>query len=172
MFMDTLPAKAPPTSHLDVRTAAAAAASEPAAAAFTSGCTAAESASERAAAETAKAAPAAVIKPQNAAAWSAAETDSNRPAGSSGGQIDLPLRAALVQAEMPLTKALVQSSGTGCEDVLQMSEECQATSRVRKRDSWVSRSFRGKAQSSCTLQLLSKTQRGVSIKVHDWCDSF
>lgn len=77
-------------------------------------------------------------------------------------QTDMPLIKALVQRDMPLTKALVQSSGTGCEDVLEMSE---AVSRVRQRDSWVSRSFRGKVQSSCTLQLRSKSQHGVSVKV-------
>ena len=174
LSVDTLRATPLPTSHLNVQTAAAAAASEPAAAAFIAGCTAAESASGCAAAETAslKTAAAAVIKPQSAAARSVAETDNNRPAGSIVGQMDLPLTATLAQAEMPLTKALVQSSGTGCEDVLQMSEVRQAMGRGRQRNCWVSRSFRGNAQSSCTLQLLSKTQHGVSIKVYDWSDSF
>lgn len=83
----------------------------------------------------------------------------------------LPQTTTLVQAELPLVKALVQSSGTGCEDVLQMSEERRGVGRVRQRDSWVSRSFRGKAQSSCTLQLLHKAQQGVSIKVCAWFDS-
>ena len=74
--------------------------------------------------------------------------------------------SGLRQAEVPLTKALVQCSGTGCEDVLEMSKEHrQLSGRVRQRDTWVSRSFRGKAQSSCTLQLLQKVQRGVNIKV-------
>ena len=113
-----------------------------------------------------------VIKPHSAAtAGSAAKTHKSWPAGSSLGQTDMLSTEALVQVDMPLTKALVQSSGTGCEDVLEMSEEHWAVGRVRQRESWVSRSFRGKVHSSCTLQLLSKTQHGVSIKVNTWFDS-
>ena len=67
--------------------------------------------------------------------------------------------------DMPVVKALVQCSGTGCEDVLLMCEKAKPASRVRQRDSWVSRSFRGEAHSSCTLQLLHKHQRGICIKV-------
>ena len=67
--------------------------------------------------------------------------------------------------EMPVVKALVQCSGTGCEDVLLMCERAKPACRVGQRDSWVSRSFRGEAHSSCTLQLLHKHQRGICIKV-------
>lgn len=182
--MHSLAAKPLPTSHVEARMAATAAAvdSEPTAAS-TSGCTAAdsesqhaaaESESQHAAAEAASSLPTAaatVIKPHSAAARSAAETDNSQPAGSKVGQMGLPLTTTLMQAELPLVKALVQSSGTGCEDVLQMSKERLAVGKVRARDSWVSHSFRGKAQSSCTLQLLHKTQHGVSIKVWAWIDS-
>ncbi|KAL0039818.1 hypothetical protein WJX77_008866 [Trebouxia sp. C0004] len=67
--------------------------------------------------------------------------------------------------DMPVVKALVQCSGTGCEDVLVMCERAEPACRVRQRDSWVSRSFRGEAHSSCTLQLLHKNQTGICIKV-------
>ena len=67
--------------------------------------------------------------------------------------------------DMPVVKALVQCSGTGCKDVLVMCKRAKPASRVRQRDSWVSRSFRGEAHSSCTLQLLHKNQRGICIKV-------
>jgi len=68
-------------------------------------------------------------------------------------------------SDMPVVKALVQCSGTGCEDVLVMCERAKPACRVKQRDSWVSRSFRGEAHSSCTLQLLHKNQRGICIKV-------
>jgi len=67
--------------------------------------------------------------------------------------------------DMPVVKALVQCSGTGCQDVLVMCEGAKPACKVRQRDSWVSRSFRGEAHSSCTLQLLHKNQRGICIKV-------
>ena len=85
---------------------------------------------------------------------SAMESSNSRQAGSSLGR-----------AEVPLTKALVQSSGTGCEDVLEVSDEWRPFRRVRQQDSWVSRSVRRQMESSCTLQLLHKSQHGVSIKV-------
>ena len=66
---------------------------------------------------------------------------------------------------MPVVKALVQCSGTGCQDVLVMCQRAKPASRVRQPDSWVSRSFRGEAHSSCTLQLLHKNQTGICIKV-------
>lgn len=71
--------------------------------------------------------------------------------------------------DMPIVKTLVQCSGTGCEDVLEMCARASPASRVRQREIWVSRSFRGPAHSSCTLQLLHKTQSGVSIKVGSCC---
>lgn len=74
------------------------------------------------------------------------------------------------QTDMSIVKALVQCSGTGCEDILEMRETAKPARRVRQRDSWVSRSFRGAAHSSCTLQLLHKTQSSVSIKV--WLPCF
>ena len=172
--MHSLAAKPLPTSHVEARMAATAAAvvSEPTVAS-TSGCTAADSESQHAAADSESqhaasslpTAAATVIKPSSTAARSAAETDNSRPAGSKVGQMGLPHTTSLVQAELPLVKALVQSSGTGCEDVLQFSKERPAIGRVRMRDSWVSRGFQGNAQSSCTVQLLHKTQHGVSIKV-------
>lgn len=71
--------------------------------------------------------------------------------------------------DVPIVKTLVQCSGTGCEDVLEMCARGRPASRVRQRETWVSRSFRGAAHSSCTLQLLHKTQSGVSIKVGSCC---
>jgi hypothetical protein len=67
--------------------------------------------------------------------------------------------------DMPVVKALVQCSGTCCQDVLVMCEGAKPACKVRQRDSWVSRSFRGEVHSSCTLQLLHKNQRGICIKV-------
>ena len=131
----------------------------------------AESASQRAAAEAASQ-PMAAVSAARHVADEAASLDTasgSMPEANTGCstraglmQSDMPLAKALVQTHLPLTKALVQSSGTGCEDILEMSEP---VSRVRQRDSWVTRSFRGNVQSSCTLQLQCKAQHGVSIKV-------
>lgn len=167
--VDNLPTKALLTSHVGPQMSAAA-----------SGVSAAESAPERtAAAESASkptaaesaSQPAAVESvPRHALDKSAFEPGAcamGKPQSTAAGVMaeanrGWSARAGLVQTDMPLTKALVQSSGTGCEDILEMS---QTVSRVRQRDSWVSRSFRGKVQSSCTLQLQSQAQHGVSIKV-------
>lgn len=174
LSLDSLASEPLPTPHV-----AAAAAAAPTAAALTAGCTTDESASGHAPADEAAdeaassliTAAGTVLKPQSAAARSAAKTENSQPAGPRVGQMDVPPTTTLMQAETPLVTALVQSSGTGCQDVLEMSEERPGWGRVRQRDSWVSRSFRGKAQSSCTLQLLSKTQHGMSIKVCAWFDA-
>ena len=108
--------------------------------------------------------PAADVSASGLAPAETASISASRPAAS----IDNSSKAWSADSGlgMPLTKAVVQCSGTGCEDVLQMSKERrQLSGRVKQRETWVSRSFRGKAQSSCTLQLLQKVQCSVSIKV-------
>lgn len=86
-------------------------------------------------------------------------------ASAGAAKADEPAHAPEQLVDLPVVKALVQCSGTGCEDVLVMCKRAKPACRVGQRHSWVSRSFRGEAHSSCTLQLLHKNQTGICIKV-------
>ncbi len=106
-----------------------------------------------------------------AAAAASAEASVASKAGSesafaSAAKANEPAHDPEQLVDMPVVKALVQSSETGCEDVLAMCERAKPACSVRQRDSWVSRSFRGEAHSSCTLQLLHKNQRGRKRKAY------
>ena len=68
-----------------------------------------------------------------------------------------------VLVDMPVVKRLVQSSGAGCKDVLELSSEKVLGSR--KRDCWVTRSFQGRTESSCTLQLKRGHLTNITVKV-------
>lgn len=68
-----------------------------------------------------------------------------------------------VLVDMPLVKRLVQSSGAGCKDVLELSSKKVWGSR--KRDCWVTRSFQGRTESSCTLLLKRGHLTNITIKV-------
>lgn len=122
------------------------------------------------------------VPPLDAASTPAAAAPSAEASTAAAGHAAQPTAAAgasgpvheanssQAQTDMSIVKALVQCSGTGCEDILEMRETAKPARRVRRRDSWVSRSFRGAAHSSCTLQLLHRSQSSVSIKV--WLSCF
>lgn len=101
-----------------------------------------------------------------AASAEASVASKAEPESANAAKANEPAHDPEQLVDMPVVKALVQCSGAGCEDVLVMCERAKPASRVRQRDSWVSRSFRGEAHSSCTLQMLHKNQTGICIKVH------